>query len=52
MAVEVLGVIVHMVGLGIVGSITWIMGSSGFLVDGWERWCPLLEGYIVSMRLR
>ena len=52
MAVEVLGVVVHMVGLGVVGSITRIMGSSGFLVDGWERWCLLLEGYVMSTRLR
>jgi len=36
-------VVVHMAGLGIAGSITRIMGSLRFLVDGWERWCPLLR---------
>ena len=27
-----------MVGLRIAGSVTWIMGSLGVLVDGWEGW--------------
>ncbi len=31
------------VGLRITRGITRIMGGLGFLVDGWERWCPLLR---------
>lgn len=36
-------VVVHMVGLRIARSITRIMGGLGFLVDGWEKRCPLLR---------
>ena len=40
----ILMVVVHVVGLRIACGITRIMGGLGFLVDGWERSCPLL-GY-------
>ena len=36
-------VVVHVVGLRIACGITRIMGGLGFLVDGWERSCPLLR---------
>jgi hypothetical protein len=41
----ILIVIVHMVGLGIARGITRIMRGLGFLVDGWERSCPLLGNH-------
>lgn len=36
-------VVVHVVGLRIARGITRIMGGLGFLIDRWERRCPLLR---------